>query len=192
MPTFESIITAPNSSWIHRLWPDERRELTAPEWEKLASLEGQVTSHRLPMKWIQIEWCGPNASALTRDCCDDFFFCFQRCCVDNAPFHVTRVVCHRCIVASELAHRRHASAALRLPQPRSRLRTSLLEAHMCRDHSFSTCNLMSHDDAGVFKRIGKKRNPHHGGTSSRHAFFCKVCGIRKTQAIVGHYIVHRS
>ena len=112
MPTFESIITGPNSSWIHRLWPDERRELTAPVWKKLASLEGQVTSHRLPIKWIQIEWRGPNASALTRDCCDDFFFCFQRCCVDNAPFHVTRVMCHRCIVASDLAL--HASTVSRL------------------------------------------------------------------------------
>ena len=148
--------------------------------EKLASLEGQVASHRLPVKWMQIEWGGPNASASTRDCCDDFFFCFQRCCVDNAPLHVTRVVCHRCLVASDLArhihaspvsswpprvasvssHRRHASAALRLPQPRLRLRTSLLKAHMCRDHSFSTCNLMSHDDAGVSRRIGKKRNAH--------------------------------
>ena len=53
----------------------------------------------------------------------------------------------------------------------SRLRTSLLEAQMCCDHSFSTCNF-------DFPRIRRcleahwiKRNPHHGGTSFRHVFF---------------------
>ena len=67
---------------------------------------------------------------------DCFFFCFQRCCVANAVAWITclstsPVLCVTAVlVASDLAHRRHASAAQRSSETRLRLRSFLWEAQM--------------------------------------------------------------
>ena len=93
-------------------------------------------------------------------------------------------------VASVSSHRRHASAAQRLPQPRSRLRTSLLEAHICRDHSFSTCNLMSHERRRCLQAHWKKTKP----TPRRHFFSTRVLlqSVWHSQNTSNCWPLHRS